>query len=481
MKVIGNSSLRKSGFGAATLALASVLLTACGSDAPQDGPHAVTGVVSSGSPVSGSVSLSDSSVPAKSLRVAVDESGAFSFDIRGLTPPFFLASERTETTADGRLSSVSSQGGRANINPLTSAAYTAARGDDQDEGDDRDEDRRRYAHGFERLIGQLQVVLKPLFDRYGVPEDPFTSERPDPALRALLKDVRISVRQGQLVVTNAATGAVIYSGTIHDLASGTFNESNMPAGPGTTPTPTPDPEPTPTPEPTPEPTPIPTPEPTPTPPPPAACSYTYSDWTACANGTQTRTVIASSPSACTGTPLLSQGCTVVPPPPATCSSFTYSAWGACQSNGTQTRTVTASSPSGCTGGTPVLSQACTYTPPAPATCSSFTYSAWGACQSNGTQTRTVAASSPSGCTGGTPVLSQACTYTPPAQSCGSCHGVPPSSGRHSLHVSRGISCSSCHGSGYSSTTANAATHMNGTVNLTAGGTSCNTCHGAKSW
>ncbi len=48
------------------------------------------------------------------------------------------------------------------------------------------------------------------------------------------------------------------------------------------------------------------------------------------------------------------------------------------------------------------------------TCTSFTYSAFGACQSNNTQTRTVLTSSPTGCTGGTPVLTQACTYVPPA-------------------------------------------------------------------
>lgn len=46
--------------------------------------------------------------------------------------------------------------------------------------------------------------------------------------------------------------------------------------------------------------------------------------------------------------------------PTTCTSFTYSAFGACQPNGTQTRTVLSSSPAGCTGGTPVLTQTCTY-------------------------------------------------------------------------------------------------------------------------
>jgi hypothetical protein len=47
----------------------------------------------------------------------------------------------------------------------------------------------------------------------------------------------------------------------------------------------------------------------------------------------------------------------------TCTSFTYSAWSACDSSGTQTETVVSSSPSGCAGGSPVLSQSCTYVPP----------------------------------------------------------------------------------------------------------------------
>ena len=41
----------------------------------------------------------------------------------------------------------------------------------------------------------------------------------------------------------------------------------------------------------------------------------------------------------------------------TCTSFTYSSWTSC-SGGVQTRTVSTQSPTGCTGGTPVLSQSC---------------------------------------------------------------------------------------------------------------------------
>ena len=51
------------------------------------------------------------------------------------------------------------------------------------------------------------------------------------------------------------------------------------------------------------------------------------------------------------------------PSPTPCV-YTYSAWGACQSNGAQTRTVLTATPAGCTG-TPILSQSCIYVPPTP--------------------------------------------------------------------------------------------------------------------
>ena len=46
-----------------------------------------------------------------------------------------------------------------------------------------------------------------------------------------------------------------------------------------------------------------------------------------------------------------------PNPPPACTSFTYSAWSTCL-NGTQTRKVLSSAPAGCIGGTPLLTQTC---------------------------------------------------------------------------------------------------------------------------
>src|SRR6185295_2297549 len=89
--------------------------------------------------------------------------------------------------------------------------------------------------------------------------------------------------------------------------------------------------------------------------------------------------------------------------------YGYSSWGTCQPDGTQTRTVVSTTPAVCTPTTaPVLSQACTYVPPCV-----YTYSEWGSCQPNGTQTRTVIATAPATCSPTTQVLSQSCTYVPP--------------------------------------------------------------------
>jgi mono/diheme cytochrome c family protein len=72
----------------------------------------------------------------------------------------------------------------------------------------------------------------------------------------------------------------------------------------------------------------------------------------------------------------------------------------------------------------------------------------------------------------------------PTPVCGSCHAIPPTSGKHSKHKAR--SCSTCHGPGYSSTTVG-ATHNNGKKEVISVGwdpvkrTCSNSCHETKAW
>jgi hypothetical protein len=426
---------------------ACVVLTGCGTES-----HTVSGNVSADAAVS-SVSLKDSSAPPQELTSPADAQGAFSFDVSGLTPPYIL----TAVDASGtQLSALATKAGTTNIDALTTAAC-AFSGDSLLLGPSAFED------AYESMLYKLRTVLAPLFDHYGVRfGDDFEESR---AFRAMLAEVSFNVSSGTLTVTNKATGGVIFSAPLNNLASGVLHPENIPGATGGT-----------------------------TPPPPSldgaalytqycagchgplassskagrtatqiqaainsvgsmsslktltsaqvqaiaaalaptappACTYTTGAWGACqSNGTQTRTVTAS-PSGCVGTPpASSQPCTYVPPV-VTCTGFTYSTWSACSSSGTQTRTVVSATPAGCTGGNPVLTQSCT---PAPVTCTSFTYSAWSTCSASGTQSRTVTSSAPAGCTGGSPVLSQSCTPPAPTNpvtsanivsSCTGCHGL----------------------------------------------------------
>ena len=89
------------------------------------------------------------------------------------------------------------------------------------------------------------------------------------------------------------------------------------------------------------------------------CTYTYGDWSACMDGSQSRTVLTTTPTGCTGTPVLTQTCTTGGA--GVCTAYTYGPFGACV-GGTQTRAVTSALPAGCTDQTttpPVLTQACT--------------------------------------------------------------------------------------------------------------------------
>jgi len=432
--------------GAAALAVA---LSACG--AGETSGSAVTGVALSDAPISGTVTITDSSAAVQTRSVSTRADGSFSVDVADLTPPYMLRVADGGTT---RLYAVTGGNDNLDVNPITDMAFSAAsEGSDEEtvfRTSDREE-RRTVSTRASALLARLKAVLAPLFERYGI-TDPAVDKA---AVRLLLADVRVTRDDGIVTVTNRETGAVIFEGPLRDLASGTFDPTAMPDGPGTgggsgggT-----------------------------------CTSFTYSAWGACTSGSQTRTVLTSSPSGCTGgAPVTTQSCTSGTldgmalydqycagchgtgklgssassissaissnrggmgsadlraltsaqiaaiaaaggtTGPATCTGFTYSNWGTC-TNGSQTRTVISSTPSGCTGGNPVTTQACTVTP---ATCTSFTYSAWGTC-TNGSQSRTVTASSPSGCTGGSPVLTQTCTaaidgaalYT---QYCSGCHG-----------------------------------------------------------
>ena len=448
------------GTGLALVLAAAGLAAACGGSVAPADENAVAGLVSTGSQQGGTISLRDRSDPVQTRSATIAADGTFALDTAGLKSPFTLRATWSDRGAESTVAGVATTGASWNgtVTLRDSSSPPLARTAEIDDDD-----------------GSFSVDASGMKPPYEV-EAEFRSRRNvgrpasgNPTTGAELYVASCAACHGPLAtseVKRASTRDISEAiqeneggmGALSSLTSKQIGDISAALSAPTTTVPT-----------------------------PTTCtSFTYSPWSACENGSQSRTVLTTSPTGCTGgSPVLTQACT---PAPATCTSFTYSPWGDCQSSNTQTRTVTGSSPAGCTGGSPVLSQACTYVPPActytysawsacsptgtqtrtvassspagcagtpvltqsctytPPTCTSFTYNAWGACQPNNTQTRTVATSSPTGCTGGTPVLSQACTYTAPCTlatavpSCSACHGLPPSSHNQSIRT-----CATCHG------------------------------------
>jgi hypothetical protein len=265
----------------ATVVVSGLLGLGCGSSSTSDGAgtQSVTGLAVSDSAVT-TLSMRDSSSPAIVRTTIPDAAGSFSLDATGMRSPFFLKAQ-----AGSRAEYAIAFGpGTANVNPVTTAACAGSSANEDSE-DGEDAWSGKDSHASEQVLAimrKLDEVLRPLFELYGIKSIGEDSEEVNTRnVRALLRDVSFTVKKGVVTVTNKATGAVIFTAPLRRLSEGTFVPGNMPPGPG--------------------------------------------------------------------------GAT-------TCTSFTYSDFGACQPDGTQTRTVLTSAPTGCTGGSPVLTQACTYVP-----------------------------------------------------------------------------------------------------------------------
>lgn len=104
----------------------SILLIGCGGGSSTGAPPSstvISGVAATGAPLSGSVTIKDSSTPtAKEKTVAIATDGTYSVDTAGMNPPFLL---RAESTVGGRTYRIHSAatakdlGGKINITPLT--------------------------------------------------------------------------------------------------------------------------------------------------------------------------------------------------------------------------------------------------------------------------------------------------------------------------------------------------------------------------
>ena len=93
-----------------------------GSALPSAAPATVVGVAAMGAPIVGTVTLKD--VVGVTRVATTSAAGAFSLDVSGLTPPFFLLAANAPGTV--AFYSIASAPGIANINPLSHLVVVAA-------------------------------------------------------------------------------------------------------------------------------------------------------------------------------------------------------------------------------------------------------------------------------------------------------------------------------------------------------------------
>jgi len=154
-----------------TIPLLLLLLSGCnGGSSSGSSPTTVSGVAAAGSPVSGTVYLKDSSLPAKEISAPINADGSFAFDVTGLVPPYLLKASGTVHQVPTTLYSLSPYGGTAHINPLSGLALALAhRSDDLDSlyATADPLTLRDIRSALKGAVQEVQTALRPTLEKFG--------------------------------------------------------------------------------------------------------------------------------------------------------------------------------------------------------------------------------------------------------------------------------------------------------------------------
>ena len=238
--MISYSRRRFSGLAALCLAGATLLLAGCGGS-PGVSSQVVSGVASAGATLAGQVDLKDASgVAAKTALIAND--GSYSVDVTGMKAPFILQAKGSANGVAYSLNSFATGTGTANVNPLSHLLVASAAGvDDPFDASDA-ATLGKIGAGLPAATQTLQAKLQRLLKMYDAENvDPIGGHylADHTGLDGMFDDVKITVLGGVVTVTNAKSGAVIFTGSITDLKDGQFtdDDNNLPGPPGAAGTP----------------------------------------------------------------------------------------------------------------------------------------------------------------------------------------------------------------------------------------------------
>ena len=188
----------------------------------------VSGVAAAGLPVVGYVYLKDSaSTPTTKGPTEIGSDGSFSFDVTGLTAPFYLRAQGSVVgTSYDLYSATTASSGTANINPLTNLAVASAAGvSDPSSVYSNPAQNPITQANLDKAVTDIQNMLKPLLDAYNANVNPITGTytADHTGLDAVFDVVaiNISTTDGSVTVVNNVTDTTLASGTTTTLSTPT--------------------------------------------------------------------------------------------------------------------------------------------------------------------------------------------------------------------------------------------------------------------
>jgi len=223
---------------AVSLLTMGALVAGCGGGGGGDSgtagvsPQVVSGVAATGAPLAGQVTLRDSSSVRKDKATVIADDGSFAIDVSDMKAPFILKASGTADGVSRTMFSFADKPGTANINPLSTVAVANAAGVDDpatvfDKPDAATLD--KVKSGMPGSVATLKSKLSVLLSDFSVAntdpiKDPFAADHT--GLDGVFDNVKIAIAAGNLTITNATTGAVIFTAQVRDIASGRFTDKD---------------------------------------------------------------------------------------------------------------------------------------------------------------------------------------------------------------------------------------------------------------
>jgi len=222
---------------ALSLVTIGAMLAGCGSGGGGLSSQVVSGTASVGAPLAGQVSLKDASSTPQVRTTVIASDGSFAIDVTGMQAPFILRATGNAAGSNYTLHSFANGTGIANINPLSDAIVASAAGDDDasQSYEHSDHDKLdKIKNNIQATVNTLLTKLQPLLQQYNAQNtNPITSRyiANHLGLDEMFDNVKITVNNGILSIIYIKTGAVVFTGSLTDIANGVFTGGTLPPPP----------------------------------------------------------------------------------------------------------------------------------------------------------------------------------------------------------------------------------------------------------